>query len=100
MRAILVLMLTLLVGDVATAETTAAAKFQSAVAKKVAPPFGSIGDGKWKSFCVCNPTDQVGVLESFNGIPTLGVTCTVPTFGAQGDYSGGGACYDWTPLPK
>lgn len=61
---------------------------------------GSIGEGKWKAFCVCNPNERVGVIESFNGIPNLGVTCTVPDFNAQGEYVGGGACYDWTPMAK
>ncbi len=75
-------------------------KFKTAVEKKIAPPFGTVGTGKWKAFCVCNPTDQVGALESFNGIPNLGLTCTVPTFTAEGDYSFGAACYDWSPLTK
>ena len=67
---------------------------------KVAPPFGTIASGKWKALCVCNPNEQVGVLESFSGIPNLGITCTVPTFNAQGDYVIGSACYDWTPVTK
>jgi hypothetical protein len=64
------------------------------------PEFGTISTGKWKAFCVCNPTNDVGVLESYNGIPQLGVTCTVPTFTASGDYSIGVACYHWSPLTK
>ena len=56
--------------------------------------------GKWKAFCVCNSTNDVGVLESFNGIPNLGITCTVPTFTAAGDYFGGAPCSDWSPLTK
>ena len=99
MRWILALMLAMLAADVACA-ATAADKFKGAVQNKVAPPFGTIASGKWKALCVCNSNEQVGVLESFNGIPNLGITCTVPTFNAQGDYVIGSACYDWTPVTK
>ena len=82
------------------AAATPADKFKAAAERKVAPPFGTIGAGKWKALCVCNPTDRVGVLETFGGIPNLGITCTVPTFNAQGDFNSGTACYDWTPVTK
>jgi hypothetical protein len=54
----------------------------------------------WKALCVCNPTDTVGVLESFNGLPNLGITCAVPGFDMAGNYNGGVACCDWTPVTK
>jgi len=99
MRWLLALTLALLTVQTAAAQLTAD-KFRSAVEKKVAPPFGTIGTGKWKALCVCNSNERVGVLESFNGIPNLGITCTVPDFNPAGDYTGGGACYDWTPVTK
>jgi hypothetical protein len=92
-------MLVLLAAEVASAGTIAD-KFKAAVQNKVAPPYGSINSGKWKAFCVCNSNDQVGVLETFNGIPHLGITCNVPSFTAQGDVGGAVACYDWTPVTK
>lgn len=94
------IVLTLMLSTSAALAGTAAENFRSAVERKVAPPFGTIGTGKYKALCVCNGTEQVGVLESFNGIPNLGVTCTVPSFSANGDYNSGSACYDWTPLTK
>ena len=100
MRWLLALTLALLTLQIAAADQLTADKFRSAVEKKVAPPFGTIGTGKFKAFCVCNSTERVGVLESFNGIPNLGITCTVPDFNPAGDYTGGGACYDWTPVTK
>lgn len=99
MRRLLILALALVTVQTAAAQLTAD-KFRQAVEKKVAPPFGTIGDGKWKAFCACNSSEQVGVLESFNGIPNLGITCTVPSFNVAGEYTGGGACYDWTPVTK
>jgi hypothetical protein len=99
MRWIQALMLITLTADLAGAATLAD-KFKASVERKVAPPFGTIGTGKWKAFCVCNSTNQVGALESFNGIPNLGLTCTVPSFTNAGDYSLGVACYDWSPLTK
>jgi hypothetical protein len=99
MRRFLVCLLMLLVADVAGAASIAD-KFKATVQSKVAPPYGTINAGKWKAFCVCNTNNQVGVLESFNGIPHLGITCNVPTFTTQGDVSGAVACYDWTPVTK
>jgi hypothetical protein len=96
-----IIALTLLVVSVQTAAAQLTAdKFKSAVEKKVAPPFGTLGSGKWKALCVCNTNDRVGAVESFNGNPNLNVTCTVPTFDGAGDYTFGFACYDWTPLTK
>jgi len=99
MRALLALTLTLAMAQAATAQLTAD-KFRSKVEKKVAPPFGTIGSGKFKALCVCNSTDEIGAVESFNGIPELGATCTVPSFAPDGSFSFGYACYDWTPLTK
>ena len=93
------LALALVTVQTAAAQLTAD-KFRQAVEKKVAPPFGTIGDGKWKALCVCNSNDRVGGLETFNGIPNLGITCTVPNFDGAGNYVGGSACYDWTPVTK
>lgn len=84
----------------AVAATPPADKFKAAVQRKVAPPFGTLFDGKWKALCVCNSTDRVGVLETFGGIPNLGITCSVPTFSAGGEFASATACYDWTPVTK
>lgn len=102
MRPILALATTLLAVQVSSAAPPLTAeKFRSTVQSKVAPEFGSIGEGKMKAFCVCNSTERVGVIESFNGVPNLGVTCTVPSFDATThEYNGGSACYDWTPMAK
>jgi len=104
MRPISAVVLTLATA-VATAQAAHAGpltadSFRKAVERKVAPPFGTILTGKWKALCVCNPTDRVGAVESFGGNPQLGVTCTVPTFAADGSVSLTNACYDWTPIAK
>lgn len=95
----------LAVATIGTATTHAVAgtdadNFRTKIEKKIAPPFGTIGSGKFKGLCVCNSTDHIGALETFNGIPNLGLTCTVPNFNSAGEYTSGSACYDWTPLTK
>ncbi len=99
MRWILAATLALVTVQTAGAQLTAD-KFRATVQKKVAPEFGTIGTGKWKALCACNTNDRVGALETFNGNPNLGITCTVPTFNAQGEYTFGAACYDWSPVTK
>ena len=100
MRWILAFTLVFITAQSSIAAELTADSFRKAVERKVAPPFGTINTGKWKALCVCNPNERVGVVESFNGIPNLGVTCTVPDFNVDGSYNGGSACYDWTPIAR
>jgi hypothetical protein len=100
MRWITTVVLVTLIANVAAA-TTAADRFRSSVESKVTPPSATIGSaGQFKALCVCNATGEVGVVESFNGTPTLGVTCTVPTFDADGTFVAADDCDDWTPVTK
>ena len=100
MRLISSLAIVLVLASTGAAAASEADKFKAFVEKKVAPPFRTIGSGKWKALCVCNSTNEVGVLESYGGNPTVGVTCTVPNFDPFGAYTGGVPCYDWTPVTK
>jgi hypothetical protein len=99
MRWILVLPVATLATAAVAEGKTPAEKFTSAVESRVAPRYGTIATGKFKALCVCNSNYDIGVVESFGGgIPNLRATCSVPSFDGAGNYSGGFACYDWTPL--
>ena len=100
MRWITAVVLVTLTASVAGAATSAD-KLKSSIASKMTQPSGAVGSpGQFKALCVCNATDEVGVVESFNGTPTLEVTCTVPTFDADGTFVAADDCNDWTPITK
>lgn len=105
MRTLRLLVVLALVGLVAVQTAAAqltADKFKASVEKKVAPPIGTFqGDGKWKTLCVCNSADVVGVLETTtSGIPRLGIACIVPSFNPDGSLGSTSPCLDWTLLTK
>src|SRR5262245_61894865 len=69
MRWITAVVLVTLTANVAAAATSAD-KLKSSIASKMTLPSGTVGStGQFKALCVCNATDEVGVVESFNGTP-------------------------------
>jgi hypothetical protein len=82
--------------------TTALQRYEAAAAK-LALPFGSFGGPHpklSKALCVCNATDQFGVLETSTLASVVFVGCSVYTFNPDGSVLNATTCNDWTLLSK